>query len=90
MEFEEALKLLKKGEKVYNSNWNGLKDNKIMYIFIQKPDENSYITNPYLVMNIGIFNDGWQFKRCPWIPSQTDIMSNTWELREKIEVSTEK
>jgi len=83
MEFEEALKAMKEGKEVYNEIWNGLKTDKHMFVRIQRPDQNSMITEPYLVMEV-IDRKGTTHTIVPWFPSRLDLFSNTWfEINEK-------
>lgn len=70
MNFSEALEGLKKGKKAYRKGWNG----KNMWINLQLPDENSYMSLPYLYMK----TVDKQF--VPWLASQTDILSDDWNL----------
>jgi len=70
--FSEALELLKDNFKVCRNGWNG----KDVFIKAQFPDENSKMNLPYLYIE---YPDG---RRCPWLASQTDLMSNDWRLFE--------
>jgi len=70
MKFEEALKELKAGKKVQNTNWNG----KGMYLEVQSPDAESKMRRPYIYINPG---KGWEV---PWTPSQMDLFSDGWEV----------
>ena len=73
MEFEEALTELKKGKLIRNKNWNGIQNEKNMFLNVQLPDRDSMNTEPYIVFNS---ND----KRFPWTPSTLDIWSSEWEV----------
>lgn len=66
--FSVALNFLKKGGEVYRSGWNGVG----MKIVMQVPDENSKMNLPYLYIE---YPDG---RRCPWLASQTDVLSDDW------------
>jgi hypothetical protein len=44
--FSDALALLKEGKKVARRSWN----NPSIFVRVQRPDENSMNTEPYLVM----------------------------------------
>ena len=69
--FGYMLECLKAGEyRARRTGWNG----KNMYIQIQRPDEHSKNTLPYIYM-ITATGD-----RVPWLASQTDLLSNDWEL----------
>lgn len=93
MKFEEALAHARNGEEIFNEDWNGIKNkDKIMYLKLQKPDENSFNTEPYIIMHIldfvtsgnGKGTGGWFSKRFPWTPSALDLFSEHWELRKEI------
>jgi len=75
MEFEEAMKYLKQGDRIVNNNWNSLKMGKIMYIRAQFPDKDSMNTEPYIVF---VSDDKRVF---PWTPSSLDLWSKEWEVK---------
>lgn len=52
--------------------WNG----KGMWIALQIPDENSKMSLPYLYMKTA------DNKLVPWLASQTDILTDDWEILE--------
>jgi len=89
MNFEQALSALKEGKEVVNHDWNGAKlEDKDMYLRLQKPDEHSMNTEPYIVMLVGTHmsnatgkDKGWAFKRFPWLASNLDLFSEAWALR---------
>jgi len=66
--FGDALRFLKDGGAVQRIGWNG----KGLKVKRQNPDENSKMTLPYLYIE---YPDG---KRCPWLASQTDILTEDW------------
>jgi hypothetical protein len=68
MNFSIALESCKSGSKISRDGWNG----KGLTVQLQVPDENSKMSLPYLYIE---YPDG---KRCPWLASQTDILSNDW------------
>lgn len=68
--FEWAIVQLKGGQAVCRSGWNG----KGMWIELQLPTGDSKMTLPYIYMKTA---DG---QLVPWLASQTDILSNDWEL----------
>ena len=91
MKFEEVLVGLKEGKDIVNDNWNGLKTGKMMYVSLQRPDENSLNTEPYFMFHSGYTETvkseegggkGWVWKRFPWTPSALDMMSEGWMYRE--------
>ena len=70
MNFGEAIKAMKEGEKVQRSGWNG----KGMFLELQAPDEHSKMSLPYIFMKTACNNN------VPWLASQTDILSEDWQL----------
>jgi len=66
--FSEALIAVKAGKSIQRKGWNG----KGLLVKSQYPDANSKMTLPYLYIE---YPDGM---RCPWLASQTDIMSSDW------------
>ena len=66
--FSLALNFLKEGGSVARVGWNG----KGLRVSAQFPTINSWMTLPYLYIE---YPDG---RRCPWLASQTDIMSDDW------------
>jgi len=66
--FSEALERAKNGAAIQRDGWNG----KGLKVILQKPNENSKMTSPYLYIE---YLDG---KRCPWLASQTDLLSDDW------------
>jgi hypothetical protein len=74
--FSDALMLLKDGNRLCRKNWNG----KNMYIFIIKnwtytnEINDNYENLPFIAMKT--FDE----KIVPWLASQTDILSNDWEI----------
>lgn len=68
--FGEAISELKKGNKVTRKGWNG----KNMWLGLQVPDDNSKMTLPYIYMKTADNN------QVPWLASQTDMLSEDWEV----------
>ena len=65
MRFEEALKELKKDREtmVINENWNGLKNDKIMYLRMVNPlTKTVNSTEPYILMIIGTYCKKEEYK----------------------------
>ncbi len=71
MDFGDALAALKGGKLVSRKGWNG----KNMWLALQKPDAKSKMTLPYIYMRTA---DG---NFVPWLASQTDLLSDDWEVR---------
>jgi Protein of unknown function (DUF2829) len=68
--FGEAIEALKAGERVTRLGWNG----KDMWLALQVPDEHSKMTLPYIYMKTV------QGDLVPWLASQTDVLSEDWQL----------
>lgn len=65
-----ALAALRKGMKVQRKGWNG----EGMYLELQKRDENSKMTLPYVYMKTADDN------LVPWVCSQTCLLANDWQI----------
>ena len=61
--------------KARRRGWNG----NGMWIEIQRPDEHSKMTHPYLVMCIPNCEEG--LRRLPWQPAQVDLFAEDWSLK---------
>lgn len=66
--FEDAFKKLKKGEKIRLTKWKS-----DVYISLQVPDANSKMTAPYMYVTS-------RYGKAPWMPTQIEIMSDQWEV----------
>lgn len=81
MSFGDALVMLEQGKKVSRSGWNG----KGIFIELQRPDENSKMTSPYIFIDTtGLQTDNPDApkSRVPWLASQTDMLAKDWCLVE--------
>lgn len=76
MNFSEALEALKNGDHVARTGWNG----KGLWLELQRPDEHSKMTLPYIFINYPVDAKNTPGARCPWVASQTDIMADDWEV----------
>jgi len=92
MNFEEALKELKNGKQVQNDEWNGNKlEGRMLYLrTVLTPEQElpsgTYGSEDYIEMVVGTCEDeGWVFKRFPWLPSQLDLFSDSWSLRQEVD-----
>lgn len=77
MDFGKAIQLLKEGKKLAREGWNG----KGIFIKLQVPDENSFMTQPYIYIetfNLDTNNEKAPKGRVPWLASQTDMLANDW------------
>lgn len=76
--FSVALQELKKGKKARRTGWNG----KGMWIELQRPDEHSKMSLPYLYLNYPKGDKYHNGCRVPWLASQTDLLEEDWEVFE--------
>ena len=77
--FGSAIEALKAGKRVRRRGWNG----KGIFLELQRPDENSKMTSPYIFIDTtGLQTDNPDApkSRVPWLASQTDMLSEDWEL----------
>jgi len=77
--FGKALELLKTGAKVTRRGWNG----KGIFIMLQMPDAHSKMTHPYIYIDstgLQTSNPDAPKDRVPWLASQTDMLSEDWEI----------
>ena len=77
MDFGWALNQLKAGKSVCRLGWNG----KGIYIELQRPDEHSKMTQPYIyIVTTGLVSDNPNALRgvVPWLASQTDMLAEDW------------
>lgn len=72
MDFSQALVLIKQGKRLTRTGWNG----KGMTVEIQRPDEHSKMTLPYLFIRTT------DKKNVPWVASVTDLLAEDWEVVE--------
>ena len=73
MNFSQALTELKNGKSLTRASWNG----QGQFVKLQKPDEDSKMRRPYLYISPV---DG---ELVPWIASQTDLLSDDWQIVEE-------
>jgi hypothetical protein len=72
MTFGDAVLALKRGSKVSRVGWNG----KSMWLGLQTPDSKSHMSLPYIYMYTA------QGDLVPWLASQTDVLSDDWNVVE--------
>jgi len=80
-DFSWALKMLKEGRILRRKGWHG----KGIWIALQRPDEHSKMTLPYLyIVTNGLESDNETAVRgtAPWLASQTDLLAEDWEVME--------
>jgi hypothetical protein len=70
MTFGEAIEKLRSGNRVARAGWNG----KNMWLGLQVPDSHSKMTLPYIFMSTA------QGDLVPWLASQTDVLSDDWNI----------
>jgi hypothetical protein len=79
MNFGQAIELLKQDKKVRRKGWNG----KGIFIKLQMPDKYSKMTHPYIYIDttgLETSNPNAPKDRVPWLASQTDMLSEDWEV----------
>lgn len=76
MTFGDALAMLKAGKRLARAGWNG----KGMWLELQRPDENSKMTLPYVYLNYPADAQNTPGARVPWLASQTDMLAEDWTL----------
>lgn len=76
MTFGLALECLKKGMHVCRAGWNG----KGMWLELQRPDEHSKMTLPYVYLNYPADTQNTPGARVPWLASQTDMLAEDWKV----------
>lgn len=70
MDFGEAIREMKAGNRVQRCGWNGAG----MWLALQVPDEHSKMSMPYIYMSTV---DG---RLVPWLASQTDMLADDWRV----------
>jgi len=78
-DFGWALNQLRNGNKVARKGWNG----RGIFIELQRPDEHSKMTSPYIFINTtGLQTDNSDAPKSlvPWLASQTDMLAEDWEI----------
>lgn len=76
--FGDAIHFLKAGKRVARHGWNG----KGMWLEMQRPDEHSKMTLPYLYLNYPNDSVNTPGARVPWLASQTDTLTEDWVVLE--------
>jgi len=76
MDFGNALTELKAGNKVQRDGWNG----KGLWLELQRPDEHSKMTLPYIFMSYPADAKTTPGARVPWFASQTDMLAEDWRI----------
>ena len=77
MDFGGAIRALKKGLQVARLGWNG----KGIYLSLQRPDENSKMTLPYVYIVTDRLKSNNPYAprgMTPWVASQTDMLAEDW------------
>lgn len=75
MDFGDALAALKAGHKVFREGWNG----KGLLLELQRPDEHSKMTLPYIFISYPANAQNTPGARVPWLASQTDLLAEDWD-----------
>ena len=72
--FSAALDAAKCGRAICRLGWN----DEHMLVRALVPDEHSKMTLPYLYSQCSETDPNTPGARCPWLPSQEDIMAEDW------------
>lgn len=72
LDFQAALSLLKKGERLTRTGWNG----QGLFVQAQFPDGHSKMRSPYLFMDATSVGG----ETNPWVPSQVDMFAEDWQV----------
>lgn len=80
--FADVITALKTGLPylAFREGWNG----KGIFIALQSPDENSFMTSPYIYIDttgLSTDNQSAPKSRVPWLASQTDMLAEDWNIR---------
>lgn len=78
MNFGQCLEMLKDGNKMCRSGWNG----RGIFIELQRTDAHSKMTHPYIYIDsTGLQTDNTASPKniVPWISSQTDMLAEDWQ-----------
>ena len=76
MNFGQALDMIKQGNKVARSGWNGVG----LWLELQRPDSFSKMTLPYIFINYPENAKTTPGARVPWLASQTDMLAEDWTI----------
>ena len=76
--FGDAIHFLKAGKRVARHGWNG----KGLWLEMQRPDEHSKMTLPYLYLSYPNDSVNTPGARVPWLASQTDMLTEDWVVLE--------
>lgn len=76
--FGDAIEGLKGGKRVTRPGWNG----KGMWLELQRPDEHSKMSLPYIFLNIPREEGPRCCDLVPWLASQTDVLAEDWVVLE--------
>jgi hypothetical protein len=77
-DFGGALLAMRRGKKAARVGWNG----RGMWVELQRPDEHSKMTLPYLYLNYPTDALNTPGARVPWLASQTDLLAEDWVVGE--------
>ena len=78
LDFPQALTALKEGHAsaIQRAGWNGAG----LLVKLQRPDEHSKMTAPYLFIEFPLTNKTSPGARFPWVCSQADLMAEDWAI----------
>ena len=73
MDFSQALKSVKAGAAIRRAWWNG----SGLSVKMAAQDEGSML--PFLFIEYPLTAKTTPGAKCPWVPSQTDLMADDWD-----------
>jgi hypothetical protein len=72
MDFGGAIHTMKGGDSVYRQSWA-----RGIFLMIQKPDDHSKMTRPFIYQQSGEMDSG---VCVPWTPTQEDMLTEDWAM----------
>lgn len=79
MDFGQAIKQLKQGNKVARKGWNG----RGICIGLVKPKDGDVMTHEFIYIDttgLQTDNPNAPLDRVPWFASQTDMLAEDWQV----------
>ena len=74
MDFSQALKIAKSGGAIRRAGWNGAG----LTAKMAAPDDSAML--PFLFIEYPLTAKTTPGAKCPWVPSQTDLMAEDWDV----------
>ena len=74
MDFSQSLKIAKSGGAIRRAGWNGAG----LTVKMAAPDDSAML--PFLFIEYPLTAKTTPGAKCPWVPSQTDLMAEDWDV----------